>query len=164
MSQWNSDKIYCIEIQEPWSQAILNGHKKIETRDYVLPSELFGRRIYILESPSGGKSSALGDIVNNPNLIGWFVVDSVVEYRHQDAFEADEHQHLVPKLSKFSWKQGTTSCVYGWVVGATGREVPLSSSNIFATRRLRSIFDITVPFPISFGRVSLGACPHERQH
>jgi hypothetical protein len=49
-----------LEVQAPFAQLLLDGHKSIETRRYALPQALLGKWIDILETPDSGLSGAEG--------------------------------------------------------------------------------------------------------
>jgi hypothetical protein len=122
-SGWKQDA-FGLEMQRPWAGALLDGKKTIETRAYDLPPGLLGRRIMILQSPSGRAGvSAMGNVLDlkaehaPATIIGWCTFSSVKIYRNQAMFEADESAHQVSKTSPYGWKNGETKVIYGWVVG-----------------------------------------------
>jgi hypothetical protein len=54
---------YCLEVQLQWSQLLLSGKKTIEIRQYILPSCLVDKPVYILQSPTNTTNkSSLDDI------------------------------------------------------------------------------------------------------
>jgi hypothetical protein len=146
---------FALELQEPWAGAVVDGKKKIETRQYNLPPALIGKRVLIMQSCSGQAGiSTLGnnvdfrkDLENESQikLIGWCVFTGVKVYKTREAFDADETLHLVKPDGGYGWKNGTTQTVYGWVVGEHCRlsdrdDSPLVYSS--GTRRLRSLFEL----------------------
>lgn len=123
---WSGWKQYAfgLEMQRPWAGALLDGKKTIETRAYDLPPGLLGRRIMILQSPSGRAGvSSMGNVLDlktdhaPATIIGWCTFSSVKTYSNQAMFEADESAHQVSKNSPYGWKDGDTKVIYGWVVG-----------------------------------------------
>lgn len=143
------DCSFGLELQDPWAAAVINGRKQIETRAYDLPPALIGKRIWILESPSGTAGvSAMGDTINLADsgtckVIGWCRFTSVIEYKSAASFQADESRHLVSANSGYAWKEGKTKVIYGWVVGECGH-VTKGISFSSATRRMRSLFELNV--------------------
>ncbi|CAJ1942268.1 unnamed protein product [Cylindrotheca closterium] len=142
---------FCLELQEPWALAVVQGKKPIETRAYTLPLALIGKRIMILQSPAGKAGvSSMSDVIDisgsnsiGPRVIGWCEFGSVREYTNQEDFEADEKLHLVTPESGYGWKKDETKVVYGWVVSKYG-EIKDSEDSIYisATRRMRSLFQL----------------------
>lgn len=146
-----------LEMQQPWSRYLLEGRKTIEVRNYPLPPELIGTKIYIIESKQGMDGvSALGDRIefhhesdgmNNGgpiiNIRGWCKFGSIKMYESKVDFEADEGQHLVSPTSGYAWKEGKTSMLYGWVVQEC-ECFDKASADLFAygIRRKRSIFQL----------------------
>lgn len=56
--------MYALEVQAPFSQFLLNGHKTIETRDYPLPTLLQNQPLLLLETDANMPcQSSLGDFV-----------------------------------------------------------------------------------------------------
>lgn len=161
-SDWNGWKKYTfgLEMQQPWSQHLLNGKKTIETRAYDLPKALIGKKIFILESKSGedGISSIgnylVGDeIYDSINVVGWVIFNKVIIYRYRSKFEADEEKHMVKRDSGYGWRDDTR-IVYGWVVSKktkfnnvdakNGVKKPIVQS---MTRRMRSLFSLDIITP-----------------
>ncbi len=160
---WEGWKTYDfgLEMQHPWSRALLDGSKTIELRQYELPSPLLGRKIYIIETPVGidGVSGIAGNcfqantcIPNDddfdestpnqePRIIGWGIFSTVKQYTSPQDFCRDEHHHLVPSNSSYGWQNSGTNILYGWVVREYGR----LSRNEFSSglRRFRSLFQLT---------------------
>lgn len=118
-----------------------------------MPPALIGKRIMILESPSGKAGvSSMGNVVDlsgsttGARVIGWCEVGSVKEYTNQSDFEADEKLHLVTPDSGYGWKKDKTKVVYGWVVSDCGRIQDGEDAGMYisATRRMRSLFQLRV--------------------
>lgn len=144
---------FCLELQEPWAGAVVEGKKPIETRAYTLPQSLIGKRIMILQSPAGEAGvSSMGNVIDlsgssstGAKVIGWCEFGSVKEYSSKADFEADEKLHLVNPDSGYGWKKGKTKVVYGWVVSKYGTIKDGDASKyISATRRMRSLFELRV--------------------
>jgi hypothetical protein len=139
--------VFGLELQEPWASAILNGTKKIETRSYELPPSLIGKRIWILESPSGTAGvSAFGNEIDlsHPGtcqVVGWCTFTSMICYTSKVAFDSDQSRHLVSQASGYGWKESTNK-IYGWVVGEYARVIAKDDSFLRATRRMRSLFEL----------------------
>jgi hypothetical protein len=118
----------------------------VETRSYVLPPSLIGKRIAILQSPPGVPGiSSIGNEFSfsrpdAPKIVGWCRFSSIKTYENIEAFQIDEEKHLVLRRDDFGWKGGQAE-MYGWVVGETER---LRSVHSFekATRRMRSLFQL----------------------
>ena len=145
---------FCLELQEPWAGAVVDGTKPIETRTYSLPPKLIGKRIMILQSPAGKVGvSGMGNVIDlspssdspGAKIIGWCEFGSVKEYTNQADFEADEKQHLVTPESGYGWKKDKTMVVYGWVVSKYER-IKDGDDKLYrsATRRLRSLFQLRI--------------------
>lgn len=136
---------FCLELQAPWAGAVLDGSKSIETRAYDLPPGLLGKRIVIIESPTGSVGvSNMGNVIDfkssKAKVIGWCTFCSVKKYSNRKDFEADERAHLVSADSGYGWKDNTTNTIYGWVVGEYGQNK--SKTLDLAVRRMRSLFQI----------------------
>ena len=161
-----------LELQDPWASAILNGTKQIETRAYDLPASLIGRRIWIMESRSGTDGvSALGNDIDMSHpgtcqVVGWCTFTSVIQYTSKVAFDADQGRHLVSQGSGYGWKDGITEIIYGWVVGEYARVKNKDVSFIRATRRMRSLFELTAKTPTqghSSGKTSSSQRPKKKR-
>ena len=154
-----SDRRFCIEVQMPWSELMLERKKTIEVRSYVLPKALLGRKIYILQSPCNESSaSKIGDQIDlcrvgdvdaddsssHVKLVGWCIFNKIIDFHSESAFYAASDQHLVTPDSIFRWKNGITNCLYGWEVEQVGRDIP-SEESFLAVRRLRSLFELQLP-------------------
>jgi hypothetical protein len=135
-----------LELQEPWAGAVVGGRKPIETRAYNLPPALLGKRIHIMQSPTGKAGvSAIGDVVDlesDAKVIGWCVISAVKKYTSRKEFERDESDHLVSKSSGYGWKDGKTKVIYGWQVGECGKLEPNDGNYHTAVRRMRSLFQL----------------------
>jgi len=49
-----------INIQAPWAEALVAGHKVIETRFYPMPKKWFGQPLAIKVLPTLGRGTAYG--------------------------------------------------------------------------------------------------------
>jgi hypothetical protein len=137
---------FALEMQSPWAESLLEGRKIVETRSYVLPPSLIGKRIAILQSPPGVPGiSSIGNEFSfsqpdAPKIVGWCRFSSIKTYETIEAFQIDEERHLVSRRDDSGWKGGQAE-MYGWVVGETER---LRKAHSFgkATRRMRSLFQL----------------------
>ena len=87
-----------INIQAPWAQAIVSGHKTIETRFYPMPRKWVGRPLAIIETP--GKARHFKRRIAGLVLFAqsWCYADKV-------AFARDRAGHLVdPDDPQFGWR------------------------------------------------------------
>jgi hypothetical protein len=151
-SGWGEEhRVFGLELQGPFAAAVTDGTKSIETRLYDFPPSLIGKKILILQSPTGKAGvSSLGNTITDFSqikIIGWCTIKSVKIYETAAAFEADESLHLVSPNSGYSWKQGETRILYGWIVGDCGRFHDASKNSEHATyqsasRRMRSLFEL----------------------
>lgn len=137
---------FALELQSPWAEALLDGKKTIETRSYKLPEALLGKKIFIMQTPSGKVGqSALGENVDlqeteyGPRIAGWCIFESIVEYMDKRQFENDEPMHLVDEASGYGWKDCTKS-LFGWIV--SDFEKIDSSEYSHADRHFRSLFQL----------------------
>jgi len=87
-----------INIQAPWAQAIISGHKVIETRFYPLPSKWIDHPLVIIETP--GKTGRF-----KRRIAGLVIFRSSWCYADRAAFARDRTKHLVdPDDPRFGWK------------------------------------------------------------
>lgn len=78
-------------VSWPWSDAIMDGIKSIETREYALPAELVGSRIALIETGNpNAENGAASHIV-----VGSVVFFRSDQYMEQDEWEDDTNNHLV---------------------------------------------------------------------
>jgi hypothetical protein len=165
---WENGR-FGLELQQPWSRAIVKGSKMIETRLYTLPPALLGKKILILETPCGkAGQSGLGNFIDlsmshtimqvdgstsadqssKVHVIGWCIFSSIKKYTTRPQFQRDQSLHLVTPDSGYGWNENGKP-VYGWVVGeygcyndkegGEGEATPSFSSGI---RRFRSLFEL----------------------
>lgn len=145
-SSW-SERAIALEMQSPWSEALLSGRKTIETRAYNIPQGLLGRKIYILQSPPGmdGVSLLPDNFLIQESccqLAGWCEISHTKIYTSKQAFEDDTAAHLVSPGSGYAWNDGVTEIVYGWVVSRAGRTDERKLSYTTASRIYRSLFQL----------------------
>lgn len=141
-----------LEMQNPWSNHLLNGCKQIETRGYDLPPTLLSKdneevKIDILESQQGKDGvSVVPNVVHLTSQsplkrIGWATFVQSFRYTTRQQFEIDADKHLVDPSSAYGWSDDRP--MYGWVVGRCGTYIAdESTNNIIAKRRMRSLFQI----------------------
>jgi hypothetical protein len=88
-----------INIQAPWAEAIVLGHKVIETRFYPIPRKWVGQPLAIIETPGkvGHFQRRIAGLVSfAPN---WCYADKA-------AFARDRARHLVdPDDQLFGWRE-----------------------------------------------------------
>ena len=103
-------RTYGLELQEPFSEALISGRKTIETRLYSLPEALLYKHVVVIESGKGQDGrSGLGDSValkndgSYPRCIGSVVFSECFEYTSEEQWRADANEHLVPPGSAYDW-------------------------------------------------------------
>lgn len=100
-----------VNIQFPISELLLNGTKKIETREYALPAHLKNIDLAFIETPGRtGKFKA--------RIVGTIRFSNSFLYRSKGEFEADQPRHLVGLDSPYAWDQRPK---YGWEVSSVVR-------------------------------------------
>ncbi|EJK76735.1 hypothetical protein THAOC_01485 [Thalassiosira oceanica] len=131
------------------SEHILTGNKTIETRTYDIPKYLLSQgdssvRIAILETARGSDGvSSIPDRVKlgtNMKQAGWMTIVRTFKYESQSHFDSDTDKHLVDPASNYGYCDGKD--MYGWVIGSKGRCPTHDQGQVFAERRMRSIFEI----------------------
>lgn len=154
----DEERRFGLEMQQPYSEFVLNGQKSIESRAYPLPEALIDVKIEILQSEKGqDRVSSVPDRVilqkssdNNSSIqsplkrIGWVKFAKCIQYKSRERFEADREKHLVDPNSGYSWNDDRP--MYGWVVGSYQKQDAVDddggSVDIVAIRRMRSLFEI----------------------
>jgi hypothetical protein len=103
-------KLQGLNIQQPWSQLILSGKKKVETREYPLPKKFYGKELWLIETPgTSGKFKS--------RIIGKVLFVDCCEYKTKDDWEREKALHLVETDdSNYGFREGKKK--FGWVVGA----------------------------------------------
>ena len=88
-----------INIQAPWAEAIVSGHKVIETRFYPMPRKWVGQPLAIIETP--GKARHF-----KRRIAGLVIFEESWCYADKAAFARDGAQHLVdPDDRRFGWRE-----------------------------------------------------------
>ena len=153
----DEERRFGLEMQQPYSEFVLNGQKSIESRAYPLPEALIDVKIEILQSEKGQdrvssvpdrvilqKSSDNSSSIQSPlKRIGWVKFAKCIQYKSLERFEADQEKHLVDPNSGYSWNDDRP--MYGWVVGSYHKHEAVDadvSVDIVAIRRMRSLFEI----------------------
>jgi hypothetical protein len=87
-----------INIQVPWSQALISGRKVIESRFYPMPSKWIDQPLAIIETP--GKTGRF-----KRRIAGLIAFAPSWRYASREAFARDAIKHLVdPDDPLFGWK------------------------------------------------------------
>lgn len=148
---------HCLDVQSPWSHALLDGSKTIETRSYPMPAEFEGMTLGLLVTASeaaAGTAAAAGPSL----LIGTATFGRSVRYETKAAWAADTAKHLVPEAEAgaFGWTDSAEK--FGWpVLAVSTAHYPVCPPPM--ARVLRSIFSLEWP---PTGRVFLRPGFHER--
>ena len=88
-----------INIQAPWAEAIVAGHKVIETRFYPMPKKWIGQPLAIIETP--GKARHF-----QRRIAGLVIFAPSWCYADKTAFARDRARHLVdPDDRLFGWRE-----------------------------------------------------------
>ena len=102
-----------INIQQPWSQLLLDGEKKVETRTYPLPERYCNRPMWLVETPGP-------DRTKRAMVVGVIVFAGSKEYLSRRFFRDDFDQHLVPEDHPlFGYRAERRK--FGWMVSAKMR-------------------------------------------
>ncbi|KAJ3282560.1 hypothetical protein HDU79_009850 [Rhizoclosmatium sp. JEL0117] len=119
-----------LEVQSPWAQM----------------------KIWMLETRQGTVgTSALGDTVrltDNIRITGSFVVSECIKYETLEQWDADEHQHRVPRDSPYRWNGDID--VYGWIVAEPVIEsltLDTPHNDLVLERLYRSLFTLSLVVP-----------------
>merc|ERR1712232_464698 len=154
-------QFHCVglEMQRPWSQMVLMGTKRIETRRYPLPPALLGRELLLLESQeAAAQVSSLPDLVPEGDplvqAIGTVTFSACITYATFEEWLADEPRHCVTADSHFAW--AADQKIFGWVVDKVAAyEVPSPAPAL--QRRYRSLFQVrSDPWEDSLNASSVG--------
>lgn len=97
-----------LNIQNPWSQLLINGDKSVETRSYALPEKYEGVELALIETP--------GKVANfTSRIIGTITFSHSFYYPDKNTWIYDYNRHLVKECHPlFGWKEDKSK--YGWVV------------------------------------------------
>jgi hypothetical protein len=80
-----------INIQWPWSELILKGSKKVETRGYALPQKYMGVELAIIQTPGPrGRKKGI-----KAKITGTVVFTGSYKYENEDHWKRDAALHLV---------------------------------------------------------------------
>jgi hypothetical protein len=150
----DKERKFGLEMQQPYSDLLVDGSKSIESRSYPLPEALLDTKIEILQSEKGqdGVSSVpnrvalhnSSDNSSSPLLkrIGWVTFSKCIQYTSCEEFEADREKHLVHPNSGYCWNYERP--MFGWVVKSYYKREIVNGENVdtVAIRRMRSLFEI----------------------
>ena len=117
---FSADRLYGLELQQPFSSLVLDGSKTVETRSYELPQNLLYKHILIIESKAGEDGvSGIGNLCENntkddaaegadeqeeyPRIVGSVVFGECFEYHTERMWNEDQQKHAVPVGSYYSW-------------------------------------------------------------
>ena len=88
-----------INIQAPWAEAIVSGHKVIETRFYPMPRKWVGQPLAIIETPGQARTFTR-------RIAGLVIFTESWCYADKRAFARDRTRHLVdPDDLHFGWQE-----------------------------------------------------------
>ena len=122
-----------INIQYPWSELILSGKKKIETRSYPLPKKFEGMEIAVIETP-GKQGKKVG--IDKARITGTVTFSGSKRYGSREEWRRDFKHHLVEDSDPlFSYSDDKPK--YGWIIKSVTRlssptRPPASRGIIFA--------------------------------
>lgn len=105
-----------INIQQPWSQLLLNGDKTVETRTYPLPGKYVGKAFWLIETPGKYRNRVA-------MVVGIIVFETSILYLSRNQFIDDFKRHLVPvDHPLFGFKSDRAK--YGWEVAEATAVTP----------------------------------------
>ena len=81
-----------VNIQYPWSELILKGDKRIETRGYPIPKHYVGQDLLIIETPGMSKAGP-----SKAEVVGVVVFGECFKYETKYDWLIDADEHLVPQ-------------------------------------------------------------------
>lgn len=106
-----------INIQYPWSELILSGKKKIETRSYPLPKKFEGVELALIETP-GKVGKKFG--IQKARIIGTVIFSGSKRYPSRHAWNRDRSRHLVADDDpQFAYSDDKPK--YGWIIKSVTR-------------------------------------------
>jgi hypothetical protein len=141
-----------LNIQYPFSQLILEGHKTIEARRYSLGHRKIanpGEELFLIETPQkcAGAActgdAALGPEPQEASVVGTIEFSHSTEYSEREEFRSDADKHCVREGAKgYDWSgEGE---MHAWHIASTRRVQPILAGDKtqtgFGTPRT---FDIT---------------------
>tara|TARA_B100002019_G_scaffold292766_1_gene317019 strand:- start:3621 stop:4016 length:396 start_codon:yes stop_codon:yes gene_type:complete len=98
-----------INIQNPWSEMLINGEKCVETRHYPLPEKYTGEPLALIET--SGKQQKF-----KARIIGFITFSHSFKYENVTEWMNDYNRHKVSVDSLFGWNDKKDK--YGWVVSS----------------------------------------------
>jgi hypothetical protein len=102
----------CNDRQKNWTNLILSGEKKVETRNSDSLASLVGKRVGVIQT---GKGKA--------KLVGYVTISDVIQYKEEPRFRHDEPLHRVPSdLKGFEWG----GAKFGYVLSNPARIEPIT--------------------------------------
>ena len=104
-----NEKIAGINIQWPWSELIINGRKKVETRGYPIPAKHMGKKLLLIQTHGvEGKKRLI-----KSEGIAIIEFGECYKYENEEQWSRDRDRHLVevtdpqfsfnPKKEKWAW-------------------------------------------------------------
>jgi hypothetical protein len=96
-----------INIQFPFSQLIINGHKSIETRNYDIPSKYLNQKLLLIETPGPNRRC-------KAKIVGIIQFTESFRYKTLKQYHGDCKHHMVDKVSPYYWKGRESK--FGWKV------------------------------------------------
>lgn len=122
-----------INIQYPWSELLVSGKKKIETRTYPLPKKFIDVELAVIETPGKlGKKNG----ITSARIIGTITFIESKKYKSKKDWKRDSALHLVSEDDPmFAFSSAKPK--YGWIVKSVTRlsrpsPPPTSRGIIFA--------------------------------
>lgn len=103
-----------VNIQAPWSELIVSGKKKVETRSYPLPKKFENQPLAVIETPGPKK------LVPKARIIGVVVFSSSILYSNEQHWKSDHKRHLVDTNDP-QFKFNPSKPKYGWVISFSHR-------------------------------------------
>lgn len=100
-------RLPAINIQYPFSRLIVEGRKRIETRNYDIPPQYLNKDLFLIETP-GPRGNFRSRIIGIIKFTKSFKYESLTQY------SKDYRNHLVDKTSPFYWMGKGDK--YGWRV------------------------------------------------
>lgn len=125
-----------INIQWPWSELIVNGHKTVETRSYDIPEKHRGVELAIIETPGTRGKKEAG--IDQARIIGTVVFEKTYQYSSQKHWASDESRHRVP-VNDPQYRFSSEKPKWAWVVKRVTKfnkpkSAPVKRGIIFATQ------------------------------
>lgn len=102
-----------INIRWPWSRAILEGTKTIETRSYPIPEKYRNVNLAIIETP-GPRGKTDGGI-DRSTIVGVLVFSECFKYSSREMWLQDYRRHQV-KSDDPDFRYSAEKDKWGWVI------------------------------------------------